>query len=61
MASSSVQVWNTKHILQNNLKSKHILLMKLGQFKNFSKKFYEKILFDLETSSRLFLIFEEPQ
>ena len=32
MASSNVQAWNTKHILLNNLGSKHSLVMKFGQF-----------------------------
>ena len=56
-------VWNAKPIL-NNLGSKHSLVGNqiwpvyvIVQNKFFIKKFYEK--WSLETSSRLFLIFEE--
>ena len=49
MASSNTQVWNTKHILPNNLWSKQ------SQF--FINKFYKKC--GLEASSRPFLIFKE--
>ena len=63
MTSSNAQAWNRKHILLNNLGSKHSLVMKFGQFMQyykiifFIKKFYEKC--GLETSSRPFLIFKE--
>ena len=52
-----------KHILVNNLGSKHTLEMKFGQviqyykINFFIKKFYEK--FNLETSSKPFLIFKK--
>ena len=63
MTSSNVQAWNTKHILLNNLRSKRSLLMKFGQFMYYYKrKFFIKKLYgtcELETSSRLFLIFKE--
>ena len=64
MMSSNVQAWITKHILFNNLGSKHsdndiwlfyVILKK--------KKFYWKILWKMwpgKTSSRLFFIFKEP-
>ena len=48
MTSSNTQAQNNKYISLNNLGSKHILLMKFGQFmsyykrKNFIKKFYKK-------------------
>ena len=48
MKSSNTQAWNTKHILLNNVGSKHSLLVKFGQFmwyykrKIVIKKFYEK-------------------
>ena len=54
---------NKKHILLNNLGSKHNLVMKLGQFmyyykrKFLIKKLYKK--YGPETSSRRFLIFKE--
>ena len=32
MTSASVQTWNTKQILLNNLRSKHSLVIKFGQF-----------------------------
>ena len=63
MTWSNAQVWNTKHILLNNLGSERSLVMEFGQFMQyyklifFMKKFYEK--YDLETSSRPFLIFKE--
>ena len=37
MTSSNAQAWNTKHILLNNLGSKHSLVMKSGQFKQYYK------------------------
>ena len=63
MTSSNAKRWNTKHILQNNLGSKHSLVIKFGQFmynnkiKFFIRKFYEKC--GLETTSSPFLIFKE--
>ena len=63
MTSLNAQAWNTKHLLLNNLGSKHILVMKFGQvmqylkMKFFIKTFYEKCC--LETSSRPILIFKE--
>ena len=53
----------TRNILLNKSGSKHSLLMKFRQFMYYYKiiffieKFYEK--YDLETSSRPFLIFQE--
>ena len=62
MASSNAQAWNTKHILFNNLGSKHSLVMKFGQFMQYYKtKFFIKKLYGkcgLETSFKLFLIFK---
>ena len=58
-----LEALNTEHILLNILGSKHSLVMKFGQFmyyykrKTFIKKLYKK--YDLETSSRHFLIFKE--
>ena len=49
MTSSNAQAWNTKHILLNNLGSKHSLLMKFCQFMQyykiifFIKKFYQNV------------------
>ena len=37
MTSSNAQAWNTKHILLNNLGSKHSLVMKFGQFMQYYK------------------------
>ena len=34
MTSSNAQAWNTKHILLNNLGSKHSLVIKFGQLWN---------------------------
>ena len=63
MTSSNAQAWNTKHILLNNLGSKHSLVKKFGQFKQYYKrKFFIKKIYEkcgLETSSRPFLIFKE--
>ena len=48
MMSSNAKARNTKHILLNNLGSKHSLVIKFGQFlqyyeaKFFIKKFYKK-------------------
>ena len=54
MTSSNAQAWNTKHILLNNLGSKHSLVMIFGQFMYnkidfLIKKFHEQC--SLETSS----------
>ena len=61
--SSNAQPWNTKHMLLNNLGSKHSLVVKFGQFIYYHKInfFVEKICENcgLETSSRLFPIFKE--
>ena len=64
MTSLNVLVYNTKQILLNNLISKHGLVMKFSQFKKYykrkifiKKKIFEK--YDLETSSKAFLIFKE--
>ena len=60
--SSNAQEWNKKHILLNNLGSKHSVVMKFGQFiqcykrKFFIKKLYKKC--GLETSSRPFFNFQ---
>ena len=63
MMSSNAQVWNAKHILLNNLGSRHSLVMKFGQFmKHFRINFFIKTIYEkccLETSSRPFLIFKE--
>ena len=32
MTSSNAEAWNTKHVLLNNLGSKHSLVIKYGQF-----------------------------
>ena len=52
-----------KHILLNNLRSKYSLVMKFGQFMQYyKKKFFIKKFsgkWDLETSSRSFLIFKD--
>ena len=37
MTSLNAQAWNTKHILLNNLGSKHSLVMKFGQFMQYYK------------------------
>ena len=64
MASSNAPAFNKKHILLNNLGSKHSLVIKFGQFmyyykrKCFIKKLYKK--YGPETSSRPFLIFKDP-
>ena len=64
MASSNASAFNTK-ILLNNLRSKHSLVIKFGQFmyyykrKFFIKKLYKK--YGPESSSRPFLIFKDPQ
>ena len=43
MTSSNAQAGNTKHILLNNLGSKHCLVIKFGQFMQFYKtKFFIK-------------------
>ena len=62
MTSSNALAWNTKHNLQNNLRSKESLVMKLGQFVYYKTKFFIKKLCEkcgLETSARPFLIFKE--
>ena len=38
MTSSNAWAWNKKYILQNNLGSKHSLLMKFGQFMSYYKR-----------------------
>ena len=43
MTSSNGQAWNTKHILLNNLGSKHSLVMKFGQFMYYKRKILSKI------------------
>ena len=50
MTSSNVEAWNTKHILLNNLGSKHCLLMTFGQFMSFykRKKNYQNFLQNLQ-------------
>ena len=63
MMSSNAQAWNAKHILLNNLGSKHSLVMNVASLssitsqKNFIKELYEKC--GQDTISRPFLIFKE--
>ena len=59
MTSSDAKAWNNKHILLNNVGSKHSLVMKFGQLKkkNVIQNFCEKCC--PETSSRPFFIFKE--
>ena len=63
MTSSNTYILRRKNVLLNNLGSKHILLMKLGQIisyykrKNFIKIFYKNC--DLETSSRPICVCKE--
>ena len=40
MTSSNAQAWNTKHILLNNLGSKHSLVMKFGRFVQYYKMIF---------------------
>ena len=40
MMSSNAKVWNTKHMVLNNLGSKHHLLIKFGQFMQYYKIFF---------------------
>ena len=53
MTQSNAQAWNTKHILLNNLGSKHNLVMKFGQFMEYyeiiflSKKPTENVAWEL--------------
>ena len=60
MTSSNTKTWNTKHVLLNNLESKHILLMKFGQFmssckiENFIKKFYKNCVLNTSSGSFVF-------
>ena len=61
ISSNAFKVWNTRHILLNNLENKHSLVMKSFVWryerKVFIKTFYKNC--DLETSFRLFSIFKE--
>ena len=49
MTSSNAQAWNTKHILLNNLGSKHSLVIKFGQFMQYYKikKFIKRNLWKM--------------
>ena len=63
MPKKYIKQENKKYILLNNLRSKHCLLMKFGQFmsyykrKNFIKNLYKK--YGLKTSSRPFCVCKE--
>ena len=62
-SSNASKAWNTKHIWLNNLVNKYSLVIKFFQFylTLLNKNFYQKIIwkYNLESSSKLFLIFKE--
>ena len=62
MTSSNSWAWNTKHILLNNLRSNHSLVIKFGQFYVILQKkiFYQKILWKMWPGTKFQTLFNFP-